>query len=259
VAREKRGLAMALCVAVLRPPMMALTKRDWRGTEYLPPPGVGCVVIPNHISYFDPLAIAHFVYDSGRLPRFLVKSELFQIPVLGRVLLAAGQIPVYRRSVEASRAYREAVEAVDRGECVIVYPEGTFTSDPDLWPMVGKTGAARIALDTGCPVIPVGQWGAHEVLAPYTLRPHPLPRKTMHVWAGPAVRLDDLAGQPVGATVLRTATGRITAAVVAMLERIRGERAPVARFDPKTGSRSAVAEPVAPAPDADPAAEADTA
>ena len=50
------------------------------------------------------------------------------------------------------------------GECVVVYPEGTLTRDPDLWPMTGKSGAARIALETGCPVIPVGQWGAQELL-----------------------------------------------------------------------------------------------
>ena len=61
------------------------------------------------------------------------------------------------------------------GECVVVYPEGTITRDPDLWPMVGKSGAARIALATGCPVIPIGQWGAQEVLAPYAEEARPVP------------------------------------------------------------------------------------
>ena len=53
---------------------------------------------------------------------------------------------------------------------MVVYPEGTLTRDPDLWPMRGKTGAARIALATGCPVIPVGQWGAHDLLCRRTPR-----------------------------------------------------------------------------------------
>ena len=62
--------------------------------------------------------------------------------------------------------------------CIGVYPEGTITKDPDGWPMRGKTGAARIALATGCPVIPIGQWGAQEILPAYTLRPHVFPRRT---------------------------------------------------------------------------------
>ena len=64
-------------------------------------------------------------------------------------------------------AFDAAVEAVEDGECVGVYPEGTITRDPDGWPMRGKTGAARIALATGCPVIPIGQWGAQELLPAY--------------------------------------------------------------------------------------------
>ena len=231
MSRQKRGVALAFCVTVLRPPMVALTCRDWRGMENIPATG-GCVVVSNHISYFDPLAVAHFVYDAGRLPRFLVKSELFEVPFVGRVLTGAGQIPVLRSSVEASRAFRAAVEAVDRGECVIVYAEGTITRDPDLWPMVAKTGAARIALTTGCPVIPVAHWGAQQVLAPYAKRPRLLPRKTMHVRAGTPVPLDDLRGQPASHRSLRAATGRISAAITEQLEQIRGERAPSVRFDP---------------------------
>ena len=66
-----------------------------------------------------------------------------------------------------------------------IYPEGTITKDPDLWPMIGKTGAARVALETGCPVIPIAQWGPQEILAPYSKRLRLLPPKTVHVLAGP--------------------------------------------------------------------------
>lgn len=230
VARRRRGAALALCVAVLRPPMMALTRRDWRGAEHLPPAD-GCVVVTNHISNFDPLVIAHFLYDNGRLPRFLVKSELFEIRVVGKILRSAGQIPVIRRSVEASRALTAAVAAVERGECLIVYPEGTITRDPGLWPMTGKTGAARIALATGCPVVPLAQWGAQAVLAHHSRRLHLLPAKTMHVLAGPPVELDDLRDQRVTTATLREATARITAAVTELLAQLRSEKAPSVRFD----------------------------
>ena len=133
------------------------------------------------------------------------------MPVVGRIVRSAKQIPVYRlstRRVAVVRA-RPSRRSPD-GECVVVYPEGTITRQPDLWPMTGKTGAARIALASGAPVIPVAQWGANHILAPYAKRPRLLPRKTIHMTAGPPVDLDDLpraAADPRGAA--RQATGRI--------------------------------------------------
>ena len=227
---DRQGPWYRVAVVALRPPLMLLTRREWRGAEHLPPSG-GLVVCTNHISYFDPLPFAHFVHDSGRAPRFLAKSELFAIPAVGQVLRGAGQIPVYRGSRTASAAFRDAVAAVERGECVVVYPEGTVTREPGLWPMTGKTGAARIALSTGAPVIPVAQWGAQDVLAPYSKRLRLFPRKTIHVHAGPPVDLGAFAGQPLTADVLRAATERIMAAITELLEGIRGEPAPAERFD----------------------------
>jgi 1-acyl-sn-glycerol-3-phosphate acyltransferase len=211
---------------------MVLTRRDWRGQENLPATG-GCVVVTNHISHFDPLTFAHYVNDAGRAPRFLGKASVFEVPVVGSILRNAGQIPVYRESRDATAAFRAAVAAVEDGECVAIYPEATLTRDPDLWPMSGKTGAARVALQTGCPVIPIAQWGAHELLRPYAKVPHLLPRKTMHVWAGPPVDLDDLHGQVMTASLLRDASERIIDAVTAILAEIRQEDAPEERFDPR--------------------------
>jgi 1-acyl-sn-glycerol-3-phosphate acyltransferase len=116
---------------------------------------------------------------------------------------------------------------------VIVYPEGTITRDPDLWPMIGRTGVARIALETGCPVIPCAQWGAHELLPPYSKRPHLLPRKVNRVRAGPPVDLADLQGKPVTSEVLRLATDRIMSAIAEQLGELRGQPAPATRFDPR--------------------------
>ena len=122
------------------------------------------------------------------------------MPVVGRILKAAGQIPVERQSARSADALAAVTQAVTDGRAVIIYPEGTITGDPDLWPMVGKTGAARIALQTGCPVIPVGQWGAQDVMYGNRLHfPKLLPRKTFQLIAGDPVPLDDLRALPVTA------------------------------------------------------------
>lgn len=218
-------------VVALKPTMTLITRRDWAGSEYLPPEGVGCVVVANHISEADPLVVAHFVHDSGRLPRFMAKASLFDLPIAGELLRQVGQIPVYRESRDATLSLRGALDAVRAGGCVIVYPEATLTRDPDLWPMRGKTGAARIALETHAPVIPLAHWGAQRLLPPYGRVLRTFPPTKVVVRAGPPIDLADLPG-PRSAKALRTATDRIMAAVTSLLEGIRGQTAPAVRFDP---------------------------
>ena len=227
--QQRRGWAFSLAVGIIKPTLLATTTHDWRHAERIPATG-GCVVALNHISHVDPLIAAHFVYDHGRLPRYLAKSGLFRNRLLGYFLRAAGQIPVEREGAGAA-AYAAAVEAVRRGELVVVYPEGTITRDPGMWPMTGKTGAARIALETGCPVLPVGQWGAQHLLPPYSTKPHLFPRTHVVMSVGQPVGLEDLRGQPVTADVVRRASERILAAITAQLEEIRGEQAPAERYD----------------------------
>jgi 1-acyl-sn-glycerol-3-phosphate acyltransferase len=231
VAHRRIGFWYRLAAIILRRPLMVLTRRDWSGAEHLG--STGAVVVVNHVSYFDPLAFAHFLYDNGRLPRFLAKAGLFRVFFVGSVLRGAKQIPVYRDTVDAASAYSAAVEAVNNGELVAIYPEATLTRDPDLWPMVGKTGAARVALATGAPVIPVAQWGPQDVLAPYTKKVHLFPRRTMHLKAGPPVDLSEFAGRPVDTPLLHEVTEKIMASITQLLEEIRGEKAPAVRFDPR--------------------------
>ncbi len=231
---DPRAFWVNVAVVVIKPLLIALTKRDMRGKEHVPASG-GAIVCFNHISYSDPLASALFVYDSGRIPRFLAKASLFKLPLAGRVLAGARQIPVYRDSRNASTAFGAAVHSVRAGQCVCVYPESTLTRDPALWPMQGKTGAARIALATGAPVIPVAQWGAHELLPPYARKPRLLPRVTLRFLAGPPVDLTDLRGRELTADVLREATDRIMTAITELLAELRpGELPPVHRFDPRS-------------------------
>jgi 1-acyl-sn-glycerol-3-phosphate acyltransferase len=235
-ARRRYGFWYRLAAAIAKPPLFALTKREWGGYENFPAEG-GFLTAINHNSYLDPLVYGHYQYDSGRPARFLAKAGVFNVPGIKQILTGAGQIPVYRGSADAAHAFRAAIDAVDAGECVAFYIEGTLTRDPDLWPMTGKTGAARVALTTGAPVIPVAQWGAHEIMPRYAKggrgnrRFKPFPRHTVKVHAGPPVDLDRWRGQELTGTVLREATDAIMDAITAQLEELRGEKAPAERFD----------------------------
>ncbi|CAB4729474.1 unannotated protein [freshwater metagenome] len=225
---------------IVKPTLLATTTHEWRGGKHIPVSG-GCLLVVNHISHVDPLTAAHLVYDHGRLPRYLAKSGLFRGRFMRFFMTAAGQIPVERLSSNATGAFSAAVAAVRAGELVVVYPEGTITRDPGGWPMTGKSGAARIALETGCPVLPVGQWGAQELLAPYAKRPDLFPRKKITMIVGEPLDLADLAAQEHTPAVVAEATSRIMSAITSLVEQVRGETAPTERFDmraaglPETG------------------------
>lgn len=222
--------------AVVRPFLFSITKRDWRGGEHLPASG-GFIAAGNHMSNIDPLTFAHFLYDHGHAPRILAKASLFTIPVVGTLLLRTGQIPVLRNSSAAAHSLTTGVEALRAGSCVAVFPEGTLTRDPDLWPMVAKTGVARLALEARVPVVPIAQWGMQNILPQYSKKFRPFPRKLVSVWAGPPVDLDDLYDRPRDAATLHEATNRVMDAITALLEEIRQEKAPDGRVDPRTGDR----------------------
>ena len=230
--QQKRGWAVGVAAAIIKPTLQGATVRTWIDGEKIPADG-GCIVVPNHVSHLDPLFSALFVYDHGRVPRYLAKSGLFKKKALAKLLTSAGQIPVERLTRTAVGAYDAAVLAVEAGECVVVYPEGTLTRDPGLWPMTGKSGAARIALATGCPVIPVGHWGVQEILPPYSTKPRLFPRKHVTMKAGDPVDLADLVAKERTSAVVNEATARIMAAVTAIVEELRGETAPAERFDPR--------------------------
>lgn len=228
----RRGWAFTLAVAILKPLLLLLTRRTWTGGERIPATG-GCLLVVNHTSHSDPLVVGHFVLDHGRVPRYLAKSELFRNRVLSALLRSAGQIPVERRTVHAVGAYDAAVRAVQAGECVVVYPEGTVTKDPQLWPMTGKTGAARIALATGCPVLPVAQWGSHELMPPGAWRPRLSRRTPVTVAVGEPVSLDDLRARARSPEVVAEAHRRIMSALVRMVADLRHEEPPAKPYDPR--------------------------
>ena len=224
-------------VIILRPGLRLLMKYRWQGKENFPRTG-GVILAPNHLSYADWPAIALFSHAYGkRYPVFMIKSAVFEVKILGPLMFKLGQLPVYRGRGDAGLVLKAADQALRAGACVIVYPEGTASRDPDLWPMVGKTGAARLALTTGAPVIPIAQWGAQDILPYGSKKPRLFPRKTVRMAAGPPVDLSAYAGQRLGASTLRAATADIMADITALLARLRQQTPPAVPWDPAAGGR----------------------
>jgi 1-acyl-sn-glycerol-3-phosphate acyltransferase len=147
--------------AVVLPPLKLWFTWRFEGLEHIPPTGPA-IIACNHVSYLDPLGNAYAVLKAGRRPRFLAKDELFRIPLVGTVLRGSRQIPVNRTS-GGRASLAEGVEALERGEILVIYPEGTVTREPDRMPMRGRTGVARLALDAGVPIVPMASWGSQEV------------------------------------------------------------------------------------------------
>jgi 1-acyl-sn-glycerol-3-phosphate acyltransferase len=226
---------------ILPPLIRAIMKRDWHGQQHIPREG-GVILAVNHLSYVDWAAVALFTHQAGRYPAFLIKSPVFDVKVVGHLLSRLGQLPVHRGQADAALVLKEAEHGLQQGECLIFYPEGTATRDPEQWPMVAKTGVARLALSTGAPVIPVANWGAQVILPYKSKKPHLVPRHTVKMLAGPPVDLSGYAGQPLTRDVLRSATDTIMADITGLLARLRGEPAPAVPYDP-AAARRAKADP----------------
>lgn len=220
--------------AIVIPAVSLLAKVRVTGGEKLPREGA-FVLAPNHYSEFDPLIVALAVWRIGRAPRFMAKESLFKVPVLGWVLRRTGMIPVARSSSAsaAKQTLKQSAELVEHGRGVIVYPEGTLTRDPDMWPMRGKSGAVRLALADGIPLIPMAHWGTQEIMGRYQkgLSLWPL-RKRVDVVVGDPIDVSDLRGRAGEASALNEATTRLMNAITALLEELRDEKAPAERWNP---------------------------
>jgi 1-acyl-sn-glycerol-3-phosphate acyltransferase len=227
------NLALKFCARLIIPILNAVTKRTWQGAENIPQSGPA-IVISNHLSYADVLFFAQYLYKNGRAPRFIGKRSVFEVPIIGRILLAAGQIPVDRESTHASKALDHAVAALKAGHLIGIYPEGTLTRDENLWPMVAKTGAARLAIITRLPIIPVAAWGIADLLPPYSKKPRILPRSKITLRAGKPIDLSSWYGKQDDPDALARATAHIMGELTTMLEDIRGEKRPAQIFDPHT-------------------------
>jgi 1-acyl-sn-glycerol-3-phosphate acyltransferase len=224
-----------LFTKIILPPLIrSLMKLDTAGKENFPRSG-GMIVAGNHLSYADWPAMALFTYWAGHYPVFTIKSPVFDVKIIGPLLRKFGQLPVHRGRVDAALVLTEAEKRISRGACVIFYPEGTASRDPQQWPMVARTGVARLALTTQAPVIPVACWGAQVILPYGDKKPRLFPRKTVKIVAGPPVDLSAFKGKPLTAATLREATNVIMADVTRLLAGLRGEEPPAVPYDPRAG------------------------
>ncbi len=213
------------------------TVEEWDDATQLPKVG-GVIVISNHVSYVDPVAVGRYLIWHGRWPRLLGKAELWKMPVIGWLARGCRQIPVHRGTANASNALDAATEALDRGECVMLYPEGTRTRDPELWPMLPRTGAARLALSTGAPVIPVASWGTHDVMPGRKLTwPRVFPRRRIRVIMGDPVDLSKWEGRADDSDAVRASSRSLMDAVTALVSELRGEEPPAGMWDSRVGHR----------------------
>lgn len=221
--RVYRGLGRTVKTA------LNITRRHWYGQDRIPSSG-GVILVSNHMGYMDALLLGEYVIWSGRWPRYLGKAELWKMPVIGWLARSCGQIPVYRRSARAGEALIAAEEALHEGKAVTIFPEGTETWDPDLWPMGAHTGAARLALRTNHPVIPIAQWGGQRIMpSRKPTFPRLLPRKDVELLCGNPVDLDDLrvhVGTDRETEAVRAATERIMDEITALLAVLRKEQPP---------------------------------
>jgi 1-acyl-sn-glycerol-3-phosphate acyltransferase len=230
VAQRGLGFWRRFAVALVLPVLKVWTKQTWSGLENIPATG-GVIIVPNHVSHFDPLVVAHYIYGADRWPRFLGKASLWKVPVLGPLLRKVQQIPVERGSVEAVKSLDALVEALNDDGVVVIYPEGTTTREPDLWPMRGKTGAARLALLTGAPVIPMANWGAQTIYDPRTSKLKIRPRTRVSVLTGPAIDLSSWKDATPSRAVLEQMTDAIMLDVQSLLGELRGEQPPAGLYD----------------------------
>ena len=219
-----------------------LTKRRWAGAEHIPRSG-GVIIVANHTSNYDPLLFGEYlVYGAGRWPRFLGKAELWKVPVLGWFVQTCEQIPVFRDTDQAGNSLIAAERALsDKGHCICIYPEGTITDDPDVWPMTGRRGAAQLALSTGVPIIPVATDGAHRVLGTKDIELWRIfgRRKPVSIMARPAFDLSAYEGVEPTKQVLDEVTDLIIDTLTDMVAELRGVEPPTERFDARLGHRVA--------------------
>lgn len=242
MSRTSKRPLFAVVAGVLGPLYRVAAAAQWHGIENLPASG-GFVIAPNHLTELDPVTVGYPVYRAGIMPRFLAKESLFRVPVVGALLRGMGHVPVYRWGPRAKDSLEAAFAELADGGVIVVYPEGTVTRDPEMWPMRAHTGAARLALGAGVPVIPVGHWGDQDILYRDPDRHRTwsvFPRKQVGVRFGRPLWPRDLlpggseATPRPSAEQLNHATTVIMDRITDLVADLRGQRPPATRFDPRT-------------------------
>lgn len=229
---KERHFTLGAIAAILIPIVRLMFKLKAEGVEKLPKSGA-YVLVSNHVTNVDALAVAYLVYVKlKRAPHFLAKGSLFKLPLVGPLLRAAGQIPVYRGGQRNDEPLRAAHAYLKAGHMISIFPEGTLTRQPDLWPMRGKTGAVRLALETNVPVYPMAHWGSEQILPNYESKFRPGFWKPVRVVIGDEIDLAKFRKNKLTPAEVHEATDLVMHKITELVEQLRGEKAPGDLWDP---------------------------
>lgn len=239
--RSERNFHIRLVAGILSPAIRGMFGLRVIGAEKLPKDGA-YIVVSNHLTKLDALAVAYFLYHRvGRTPHFLAKEGLFRLPVIGKLLINAGQIPVYRSAGQKNdEPLRAAYECLKQGGVIAIFPEGTLTRDPDLWPMRGRSGAVRLAVEGNVPVFPIGHWGDQEILGVYSSKLKPGFWKKVDLLVGDEIDLTKFRGHKMTTAEVTEATTLVMRSITNLVEKLRGEKAPDELYDPVVHGQKAV-------------------
>lgn len=237
--QRENSFAFVLVAMVLAPILRLMFTIKTSGKENLPQGGY--ILVGNHLSYLDPFSFAYSVYiHMKRVPHYLAKESIFRIPIIGKILPKVGQIPVYRGGKSNEEPLRAAKEFLKAGQVVVIFPEGTLTRDPDQWPMRGKAGAIRLAVELGLPIVPCGQWGVEKVLGNYSKKFRPNPFHVVRVKIGKPMFFRELEGKTPTAQELAAATDTVMREISAIVGELRGETPPKELWDPTKVGQSEI-------------------
>ena len=238
VKSSENHFVLALIASILIPIVRLLFRIEVSGKEKLPKSGP-YVLVSNHVTNVDALAVAYLVYVKlNRAPHFLAKESLFRVPVIGPILRAAGQIPVYRGGLRNDTPLRAAHEYLKAGHTIAIFPEGTLTRDPELWPMRGKSGAIRLALESNVPVFPMAHWGSEQVLPQYGSKFRPGFWKPVRMIIGDEIDLAKYHKKQLGPAELNEATALVMQTITKLVEELRQEKAPADLWDPQAAGQT---------------------
>lgn len=217
---------------VLWPWVRLLYRLNVTGKENLPK-GTGYVLASNHVTTVDAMAVAFMMFfNLGRAPHFLAKEGLFKTPIVGPVLLACGQIPVFRSGRGNSDPMESAYKVLRAGHVIGIFPEGSLTREPNQWPMRARTGAIRLALETGVPIVPMGQWGTEVVMDTYSSKIFPKPWHKVNMIIGKPIDLSKYHGKKVSVEEMVALSDEVMVEITKIVEQLRGKKAPAKRFVP---------------------------
>jgi len=224
-------LAVLLGTVVTGVTRLRLAKHRGRRRAAAALPAGPIIVVSNHASYADGVVLALICRRMGRSLRLLATGGVFEAPLLGRIVRRLGFIRVERGAANAADSLVAAGDALAAGEAVGIFPEGRTTRNPEQWPERAKTGAVRLALMTGAPIVPVAMVGTHRVLT----RKSPLRRILMNIVLRPKVLT--AVGRPIDIRSLtlaadpdpdevRRLSDEMMRQVVGLIEELRQQAAP---------------------------------